>query len=70
VDHPPGTESLPEVGEVVGQWVVWQLRLLFGVQVVEVAEELVEPVVGRQELVLVTEVVLAELAGGVAERLQ
>ena len=23
VDHPPGTESLPEVGEVVGRWVVW-----------------------------------------------
>src|SRR5215203_821823 len=70
VDHSSGTESLPEVGEVVGRWVVCQLRLLFGVQVVEVAEELVEAVVGRQELVLVTEVVLAELAGGVAERLQ
>ena len=37
---------------------------------VEVAEELVEAVVGRQELVLVAEVVLAELAGGVAEVLQ
>jgi hypothetical protein len=38
--------------------------------VVEVAEELVEAVVGRQELVLVPEVVLAELAGGVAEGLE
>jgi hypothetical protein len=38
--------------------------------VVEVAEELVEPVVGRKELVLVAEVVLAELAGGLAEWLQ
>ena len=41
-----------------------------GVQVVEEAEELVEAVVGRQEFVLVAEVVLAELAGGVAQRLQ
>jgi hypothetical protein len=38
--------------------------------VVEVAEELVEAVIGRQHLVAVAEVVLAELAGGVAERLQ
>ena len=47
-----------------------QLRLLLGVEVVEVAEELVEAVDGRQELVQVAEVVLAELAGGVAERLE
>ena len=37
---------------------------------VEVAEELVEAVHGRQKFVLVAEVVLAELAGGVAERLE
>ena len=46
------------------------LRLLLGVEVVEVAEELVEAVVGRQVLVPVAEVVLAELAGGVAQRLE
>ena len=46
------------------------LRLLLGVEVVQVAEELVEPVHGRQELVAVAEVVLAELAGRVAERLE
>jgi hypothetical protein len=34
--------------------------------VVQVAEELIESVRGRQELVPVTEVVLAELAGRVA----
>ena len=50
--------------------VVEVLGLLLGVQVVEVAEELVEPVHGRQVLVPVAEVVLAELPGGVAERLQ
>ena len=37
---------------------------------IEVAEELVEAVHRRQELVLVAEMVLAELTGGVAERLQ
>ena len=50
--------------------IVGQLRLFFGVEVIEVAEELVEAVHGRQKLVAVAEVVLAELAGGVAERLE
>ena len=50
--------------------VVGQLRLFLGVQVVEVAEELVEAVHRRQVLVAIAEVVLAELAGGVAERLE
>lgn len=50
--------------------VVWPFRLLLGVEVVEIAEELVEAVLGRQVFVAVAEVVLAELAGGVAERLQ
>ena len=46
------------------------LRLLLGVEVIEIAEELVEAVDRRQKLVAVAEVVLAELAGGVAERLE
>ena len=50
--------------------VVGILRLVLGVEVVEVAEELVEAVDGRQELVAVAEVVLAELAGRVALRLE
>ena len=50
--------------------VVGVLRLLLGVEVVEVAEELVEAVHRRQVLVAVAEVVLAELAGGVAQRLE
>ena len=40
------------------------------VQVIEIAEELVEAVHRGQELVPVAEVVLAELAGGVAQRLE
>ena len=50
--------------------VIEELRLLLGVEVVQVAEELIEAVNGGQILVAVAEVVLAELAGGVAERLE
>ena len=46
------------------------LRLLLGVEVVEIAEKLVEAVVRGQHLVAVAEVVLAELAGHVALRLE
>ncbi len=60
----------PAVGEHHVARVVLVLRLFLGVEVVEVAEELVEAVVGRQVLVLVAQVVLAELAGRVAVGLQ
>jgi hypothetical protein len=65
VDHATRTEVLLELGVLR---VVGVLRLLLGVQVIEVAEELVETVVRRQHLVAVAEVVLAELAGDVALR--
>ena len=61
------SEALPELGVARIEAV---FRIFFGVEVIEIAEELVEAVVGRQELVLVAEMVLAELAGAVAERLQ
>src|SRR4030095_9309940 len=51
-------------------WVVGVLRLLLGVQVIQVPEELVEPVGGGQELVLVTKVILAELTRDITERLE
>ena len=70
VDHAARSEVLAEVGEVLGRGVVAELGLLFGVEVVEVPEELVEAVRGGQELVAVAEVVLAELARGVALRFQ
>ena len=50
--------------------IVGVLRLFFGVEVVEIAEELVEAVHGRQKLVAVAEMVLAELSGHVALRLE
>ena len=70
VDHSARAEALAEVGEVLSRRVVGQLRLLLGVQVVQVAEELVEAVVAGQELVLVAKMVLAELAGRVPQRLE
>src|SRR5271166_6586674 len=68
--HPARAEILAEVRVVVLARIVALLRLLAGVEVIEEAEELVEAVHRRQELVLVAEMVLAELAGGVAERTQ
>src|SRR6266542_829004 len=67
MNHTPGTELLPERGVLR---IVHVLRLLLCVQVVEVAEELVEAVVRGQVLIQVAEMVLAELAGGIAKRLQ
>src|SRR5262249_4939553 len=50
--------------------VVLVLRFLLRVEVIEVAKELVEAMVSRQEFVAVAEVVLAELTCGIAERLE
>ena len=59
-------ERLLEVREVLLVGVVILFRLFLGVEVVEVAVKLVEAVVGRQHRVEIAEMVLAELAGGVA----
>ena len=56
------------VGQAPCRRVVAVLGLFLGVEVVEVAEELVEAVHRRQVLVAIALVVLAELAGGVALR--
>ena len=45
-------------------------RVFHGVQVIQVAEEFVEAVDGGQKLVAIAQMVLAELAGGVALRLE
>ena len=51
-------------------WIRRMAVIFHRVQVIEVAEEFVEAVHGGQELVQVAQVILAELAGGVAHRLQ
>jgi hypothetical protein len=61
----PWVESLAELRKIRLRRVVVHLRLFLGVEVVEVAEELVEAVHGGQEPVLVAQVILAELAGRV-----
>jgi hypothetical protein len=72
-DHAARAEGL-EKGLAVGQHeiggIIAVLRFLLGVQVVEVSEELVETMLGRQVFVTVALVVFAELAGGVAEALE
>src|SRR5262249_29798273 len=68
--EPAARAELLLVVRILLAGIVELLRLLFGVQVIEVAEPLVEAVRRRQELVAVPEVVLAELAGGVADRLE
>ena len=65
--HAARTE-LGEVGRILR--IIRQFRLFLGVEMVEIAEELVEAVHGRQRLVAVADMVLAELPGGVAEILE
>ena len=66
-EHAARTE-LGEVCRVLR--IVRQFRLLLGVEMIEIAEELVEAVHGRQRLVAVADMVLAELPCGVAEVLE
>ena len=46
--------------------IIGKFRLLLGVEVVQIAEEFIEPVNGRQKLVAIAQVVLAKLARGIA----
>ena len=69
-DHAPRQQLVVQRRKVVLVGVVGALGLFFGVEVVEVAEELVEAVRRREIDVAITEVVLAELAGRVAVRLE
>src|SRR5215510_43195 len=58
---------LAEIRKVLLRRIIAQLRFLLGVQVIEVAKEFVEAMLCRQMLVPVAEVILAELASGIAE---
>src|SRR5262249_10110862 len=67
VEHAPGAEPLLErrIARVVRL-----LRVLLGMEVIEIAEELVEAVHRRKKFVLVTKMVFAELACGVTQGFQ
>ncbi len=60
-----GPTDVQQVLRIVGM-----RRIFHRVQVIEVAEEFIEAVDGGQELIEIAEVVLAELAGGVALRFE
>jgi hypothetical protein len=70
LEHPARQRQRMQQWELIGVWVVELLGLLLGVEVIQVAEEFVEPMNGGQVLVEVAEVVLAELRGRIPERLQ
>jgi hypothetical protein len=59
MQHTTRSELLPELGVLR---IILAFRFFLRIKVIEISEELVEAVHGRQELVAVTEVVLAELA--------
>ena len=69
-----GRESMQHAARTEFRSERWVLRivlvlgLLLGIQMIEIAEELVEAVQRRQKLILVAQMVFAELASGVAER--
>ena len=68
---PSSTPRGPNVFQEFGVLrIVRVFRFLLGIEVVEVAKELIEPVDGGQEFVAVTEVVLADLRRSVAVRLK
>src|SRR5262249_26204935 len=62
--------SVEEVGIFRRFGIVRIFRLVLGVEVIKIAEELVEAVQGGKKFVAITDVVLAELPGGVALRLE
>ena len=65
VEHVPRADLVLEFGGIVRMG-----GILHRVQVVQVAEELIEAVDRRQELVQVAQMILAELSGGVAHASQ
>src|SRR5262249_48376843 len=62
-DHAARTEGATEVRKILLRGIVVHLRLFLGIEMIEIAEELVEAVVGRQHVVEIAEVVFAELPG-------
>jgi hypothetical protein len=62
MDHTARTKT-PLKGRILR--VIHIFRLFFRVEMIEITEELVEAVFSRQELILVAQVILAELPSGV-----
>src|SRR4051812_35652921 len=67
VQHAPRSEPLLECRVLRIVRVLW---LFLGIEVVKIAEELVEPMHRWETLVLVPEVIFAKLPGGIAQGFQ
>ena len=67
MDYAARPEAFAEL-RVLG--IVRVLRFFFGVEVIEIAEELIETVASGKKLVFIPQVVLPKLPGSVSERLQ
>ena len=65
MNHVARTDDIQQVLRIVGMG-----RVFHRVEVIQIAEEFIEAVDGGQKLILVAQMVLAELAGCVAHRLQ
>ena len=63
IEHTPRAEPLDKFRIL---WIVVILKFFLGIQMIEVAKELVETMNSRQKLVAITKVVLADLRGGIA----
>ena len=50
--------------------IVYILGLFFGIEVVEIAEEFIEPVLRREKFIFVAEMIFPELSGRVTKRLK
>ena len=67
LDHAARTETFSECRILR---IVHILGLFFGIEVVEIAEEFIEPVLGREKFIFVTEMIFSELSGRVTQRLK
>jgi hypothetical protein len=63
-------KALAEIRKVLRIRIVWEFGFLLRVQVVQISVELVEAMDRWQIFVAVTEMVFAELARGVTQRLE
>ena len=63
---PRGPKFFSEIGKIFWAGIVREFRLFLGIQVIEVAVELIETVGRGQKFVFVAQVIFAKLSGGIA----
>ena len=63
-------EFFSEIRILLGVRIVRQFRLFLRIEVIEVPEEFVEPMIGRQMLILITKMIFAKLSCGISHEFQ